>query len=72
MADFQRFEVETCECGHTVPLGFIHYDKNSCGTCMNCIADELIFRLDKKNKQIKRMKSRLLKFNKQKDANSNR
>lgn len=59
MADYQNLEVETCECGHTVPLEFIHYDQNSCGTCINCINDELIFKIDKKNKQIKRLKTKL-------------
>lgn len=57
MADYQNFEVETCECGHTVPIGFVHYDQNSCGTCVNCINDELIFRLNKKNTQIKQLKA---------------
>ena len=57
----QSLEMELCECGHIVPLGFIHYDANSCGTCINCINDELIFRLGKKNKQIKKLKEALKK-----------
>ena len=58
----QSLEMELCECGHTVPMGFIHYDANSCGTCINCMNDELIFRLGKKNKQIKKLKDKINKI----------
>lgn len=34
-------EFEKCECGHYAPLGFINYDEDSNGTCMNCVVEEL-------------------------------
>jgi hypothetical protein len=54
-------EMEDCECGHTVPIGFSQFD-GDCSTCINCVNDELIFRLSKKNKQIKSLKNKLSDF----------
>jgi hypothetical protein len=54
-------EIDICECGHIAPLGFIHWDENGNGTCVNCVNDILIDRLVKKNKQIKNLKSKVTK-----------
>lgn len=54
-------EIELCECGHISPLGFINYDSEGVGMCVNCLNDVLIDRLVKKNKQIKRLKAKAMK-----------
>jgi hypothetical protein len=51
-------EIDKCECGHIAPLGFIHWNQDGDSTCVNCVNDILIDRLDKKNKQIKRLKDK--------------
>lgn len=51
-------EIDKCECGHIAPLGFIHWNQDGDSTCVNCVNDILIDRLDKKNKQIKRLKTK--------------
>jgi hypothetical protein len=55
-------EVDKCECGHIVPLGFIIWNQDGDSTCINCINDILIDRLVKKNKQIKSLKNKLKKI----------
>ena len=51
-------EIDKCECGHIAPLGFIHWNQDGDSTCVNCVNDILIDRLNKKNKQIKRLKDK--------------
>ena len=52
-------EIDKCECGHVAPLGFIHWNEDGNGTCVNCVNDILIDRLVNKNKQIKSLRAKL-------------
>lgn len=63
MPKHKTYELEKCECGHTVPIDFVVRDKENNGTCAKCHIDyisDLLETEKRKNKSL-RLKLKLLK-----------
>lgn len=43
---YKKYELEKCECGHTVPLDFTTSDDEGCYICYDCYIKELSARID--------------------------
>ncbi len=54
-------EMEMCECGHEVPIDFAQYD-GDCSTCLNCVLEEAVYRLEREKKLTKKLRLQLKEY----------